>query len=327
MSVDLTTLISNIAGKGHADDGDILALRQAIFGDDVAVSEAEAEALLTLNDALDGENPSWTSLYVEALTDYAVHQTKPEGYVDQQTADWLVGRLLRDGRLQTASELELVLRILETAREVPASLSSFALAQIRDGVLRADGDLIGSQVENPGAISAGEVTLLRRALYAAGGGGNIAITREEADLLFDLNDATAGKQNDPAWSDLFVKAVASHLMFTAVAQPPSRDDALRHEEWLDTPDEGLFSFLTRGLKSLGGFRTSMAVARPQDFVEDKTDEIIAMNEAISADEAQWLAARLDRDGKLQENERALLAFIKESSPSVHPSLAPYLAKV
>jgi hypothetical protein len=327
MFVGLTALISNIAGKGHVEDADILALRQAIFGDDVAVSEAEAEALLTLNDAIDAKNPAWSSLYVEALTDYAVQQTKPSGYVDQKTADWLVGRLMQDGRLQASSELELILRILDTAREVPASLTGFALAQIRDGVLRADGDLLGSQVENPGAISAGEVSLLRRVLYAAGGGGNIAITREEADLLFDLNDATVDQTNDPAWSDLFVKAVASHLMFTAVAQPPSRDDALRHEEWLETPDEGLFSFLTRGLKSLDGFGSSMAIARPELFEDDKTDEIIAANEAISADEAQWLAHRLDRDGRLQENERALLAFIKEHSPSVHPSLAPYLDRV
>ena len=327
MSVDLTTLISNIASKGHVEDADILALRKAIFGEDVAVSEAEAEALLTLNDAVDAKNQAWSSLYVEALTDYAVHQTKPSGYVDQTTADWLVQRLMRDGRLRTGTELELVLRILETAREVPASLTSFALTQIRDGVLRADSKLLESQAESPGVITAEETTLLRRVLYAAGGGGNIAITREEADTLFDLNDATADRPNDPAWSDLFVKAVASHMMFTAVGQAPSRDDALRHEEWLETPDEGLFSFLSRGLKSLGGFRTSMAMARPEVFAEDRTDEIIAANEAISADEAQWLAGRLDRDGKLQENERALLAFIKETSPSVHPSLAPYLNRV
>jgi hypothetical protein len=64
----------------------------------------------------------------------------------------------------------------------------------------------------PGHVGKDEVDLLRRMLYAYGGSGNVAICRTEADVLFDINDATRTADNHPDWADLFVKAIANHLM-------------------------------------------------------------------------------------------------------------------
>ena len=38
---------------------------------------------------------------------------------------------------------------------------------------------------------------MRRMLYAFGGDGNIAITRQEAEVLFDINDATDADEELP----------------------------------------------------------------------------------------------------------------------------------
>jgi hypothetical protein len=70
-------------------------------------------------------------------------------------------------------------------------------------------------------------------LYAFGGDGNIAVTQQEASVLFDINDATAETENHPAWSDLFVKALANFLMATSGYQVPTRQEALRREAWLE----------------------------------------------------------------------------------------------
>jgi hypothetical protein len=58
-----------------------------------------------------------------------------------------------------------------------------------------------------GVIDAAEVASLRAMLFADG-----VIDREEADLVFELNDATSGAKNDPSWQVLFVDAVTAFLL-------------------------------------------------------------------------------------------------------------------
>ncbi len=38
------------------------------------------------------------------------------------------------------------------------------------------------------------------------------IDKEEADFLFELNDAVSGNDNDTSWKDLFVKAISSFVL-------------------------------------------------------------------------------------------------------------------
>jgi len=58
-----------------------------------------------------------------------------------------------------------------------------------------------------GVIDAGEVKELEAVLYEDG-----VIDQEEADFLFELNDAVSGKDNDSSWTDLFVKAISSFVL-------------------------------------------------------------------------------------------------------------------
>ena len=44
-------------------------------------------------------------------------------------------------------------------------------------------------------------------------------------------------------------------------------------------------------------------------------------------EAQWLVDRISHDGRMHENEKALLRFLRDESPDIHPSLKPWLEKV
>ncbi len=58
-----------------------------------------------------------------------------------------------------------------------------------------------------GVIDAAEVKEIKAVIYADG-----SIDREEADFLFELNDAVSGKDNHSSWTDLFVEAIASHVL-------------------------------------------------------------------------------------------------------------------
>ena len=58
-----------------------------------------------------------------------------------------------------------------------------------------------------GIIDASEVNEIQTVIYADG-----KIDQEEADFLFDLNDAVSGKENHSSWKDLFVKAISSFVL-------------------------------------------------------------------------------------------------------------------
>jgi len=58
-----------------------------------------------------------------------------------------------------------------------------------------------------GVIDAAEVKEIEQVIYADG-----SIDREEADFMFELNDAVSGNANHPSWTDLFVKAISSHVL-------------------------------------------------------------------------------------------------------------------
>jgi len=68
-------------------------------------------------------------------------------------------------------------------------------------------DELKKSILEDGVIDAHEVAKLREILYADG-----VIDRDEAELLFDLNDATAGKSNALEWEEFFVASLVKHLL-------------------------------------------------------------------------------------------------------------------
>ncbi len=70
-----------------------------------------------------------------------------------------------------------------------------------------------------GIVDAEEVKKIRERIYADG-----VIDREEADFLFSINDAVSGHDNDPAWQQLFVEALTSHVLEDEVSPDVLDDD-------------------------------------------------------------------------------------------------------
>jgi hypothetical protein len=325
----LSALIDQLKAKRELSADDVLALRRMVFGE-TQVTPEEAEALILLDESVEHAGPEWLDLFVEALTDFVIHQQAPQGYVSEANAAWLVDRIGRDGRVKTQTELELLIRVLEKATSTPASLAGFALAQVKEAVLTAQGPLARGGVLVAGVVTAAEVELMRRILYAFGSDGNVAVTRTEAEVLFDINDASAGAANDPSWDELFVKAIANFLLAASHYQAPSRSEALRREQWLDAPSAGVMGFF-RQMVTGGPAAVRDAYARPEgeDAWAARNAEYAAASrlaEQVTEQEARWLAERLGRDGAVTENERALLRFVKAEAASLHPALRSLVEK-
>jgi len=321
---------TKVSGE-HLSEDDVVTLRRYIYGD-MVVSLEEGAALFRLNNADLTYAPEWYELFPEAIGDILVHQARPQGYASEENATWLIKQVQANGRVCSRTELEAVLHVLEKAREAPEHLEQFALRAVAESVISGTGATRSGADLIPGVIADGEVELLRRVLYAGAGCSGMAISRAEAEILFDLNDATAEAENAPAWSELFAKAVTNHVMALSGFTPPPREVALAREDWLNEPggfDGGLGGFFKKMFGGgVSGVRDAYA-NRSDPFAERGASMAaeIAVNEVVSEGEASWLVERIGRDGVLHENEKALLRFIREESPNIHPALHPLMEKL
>lgn len=317
--------IDDILRRGSIKDTDIARFRRVLYEDGV-ISAQEAELLFRLNTECAVKDSAWAELFVEGITDFLVFQELPQGYLTASNAHWLMDRVSQDGLVESRTELELVVNVLDKARWSPVSLVKFALEQVKHAVISGEGPLRAGQAIEPGRITHGEVDLLRRILYAFGGDGHVAVTRDEADILFDIDEAVEQSEPNAAWTDLFVKAVANVVMSTSGYAVPSREEALRQEAALDAPEQKtsvmafLLSMVQSNLASVkDAYHDQTAEERALAHLEHQRIEIIT-NEVITEAEATWLANRLCRDGRLSPSEHALVAYLKSESPNIHPVL-------
>jgi len=343
--------VDEISARGSIRDSDVAAMRRA-FNEDGTISTSEAEALLSLNSACRVTDATWAPFFIEALTDYVVHQSEPDGYIVVDKADWLVARISRDGHIATNTELELLLNVLDKARWSPPSLAAFALGQVRDAVISGVGVTRAGQMLPAGTIGQSEIDLIRRILYAFAGDGGIAVTRAEAEVLIAINKARARGKSSPAWTELFVKAVGASVLASLGHHIPPREEALRIEVWAKDADargagalladtigsgeegtsarERIGKFLGRMVAGGAGsvwstFRMQSSEERALARLERQRLEIVT-NERIDDAECQWLIENLGKDGKLDANEIELLAFLQRESPLPHPELAAFAAR-
>lgn len=187
----------------------VVMLRRWFIGR-AASTEADIRALLAINTATGGRNDAFTALLVEVATDFLVYQQRPTGRVSERQADWLIAAL-GGGIVDTGAELELLAGVLEAATEAPVRLAAFALAQVRHSAVVGEGPAALGRAHPSRTVDATDVRWIARLLKAAGGHSRRAVSRDEAEVLFDIADACQGARNDGAWSGLFVEAVSDHV--------------------------------------------------------------------------------------------------------------------
>jgi len=316
MRVTKADVEAQIAGRGRIEEQDVLAIRRQVYPGGV-ISAEEADWLFALHERFAEHDEAWARLFVEALTDVMVNQIPPLGHVTPENMQWLLDRIMQDEQVRSATELELLVNVLEKAISAPDPLAVFTMQQVKAEVLRNN------------RLAEREVAMLRRALYAAGGQQNIAITRQEAEVIYDIHDARSGTEDDPAWIELFVKALLSHLMFVSGYEPPTREEALRREAWLNdtTTDTGRFmrNMVESPAKVMALYRAPASSAWEEQA--SRNAAVQAEAEQVIDAEANWLAARMLRDGTLSQAERLLIEALRAEKPQLHPAIQAAINKL
>lgn len=296
-------LVEKLAADGRISDTEAVEVRRAIFPDS-AVTRAEAEALFHLNERVKGDDPAWDACFVEAVCDHLMLANEPFGHVTEEASYWLEMRIGRDGVVEGPTELELVLKLIEKAESCPARLHEFVRQSVSHAIR-----------QNGGTIGEAEVVIIRRVLFAAAGAGNIAVTRQEAEWLFDIDEATAGHAHVSGWRDLFVSAVMNHLFAAGPSSLLDREGMLQRAAWLRKEHRGgLGSFLSRVVE--GGAQGFKEKARQPNQTEGQFARLeqraveAHVAEALDTAEAAWLVTRMRTDSRRTVNEQALVDAVK-----------------
>ena len=336
----ISQLVDELSAKGTIGADDVLRLRQEVWKDGVA-DRNEVEAVFHLDNACHEKDPAWTQFYVDALAEYFVWNAQPRKYVSEENARYLIDNIVKDGKIDSTSELELLINITYWAISCPEELYLFALEAVKDSVLNPETAAYGSN-RPPAVISSSDVEIIRKVIYSASSPGGFTVTKREAELLFELSNKTIEEENASTWPDLFAKGVANFLMFPRGAPiVPSAEEAMSRERWLEER-RGVGEFLSlvgkETIKSIipGNLPVSEARAAVDPFGKiaanrEREREDLRVKEALSREsidrnEAKWLITMMAIDGKLNEAERSLLRFIKQNSPSIDPLLLEVMDK-
>lgn len=278
------------------------ALRREVWGDG-SVSAPEAEKLFDMNRVV---QPSslWTEFFVEAICEFMLSQGEPRGYVTEDEATWLLRRVNRQGRLETHSELELIVKLLERAEYAPSSLRRFALGAIERTVLSGEGPTREGKPTGKPHVDDAEAAMIRRLIFAPASDGPAKVSAAEADMLFRLKDSTLGQENSPEWKKLFVQGIANHLMTYHGAPSSGSDDT-----FLEPP------FPADDTADLG----ALLGHDPANTSDDRNEAIDPLNGPIgansaSASQGNWRKRLYDPAGLRDEYEVALLDFLAKDGP-------------
>ncbi|WP_295528951.1 hypothetical protein [Novosphingobium sp. Chol11] len=303
MSMHFRAIAQQAAANGEIDAEEVLQLRRAAWPDGV-IDPDEADAILTINDLVLNKGPEWTDFLIEAVCEYMLRTDEPRGYVSPAKSAWLIAALDRDGQLDSMTELELLVRVMEKALGTPDELKAYALKQIERAVVFGTGPTRDGGALHAGSITETECQLLRRIIFASGGDGPARVSKAEAEMLFRVKDASLGAVNAPEWERLFVQGVGNAVQGWQAAQGLTRERAAELEAFMNDHTSRVGSFLTR----MARFERPRAAAAARDtFGEAQADG------AVSPAEQGWLDGLIGADGETDPLERALLVFLSENA--------------
>ena len=252
--------LPQVAQDGFISADDALRLRRAIYQGG-GMDRDRAAALFRLHRDHQSHDPAWAELYVEALSDFFYWREGSDSVLTEEAERTLM-HWIGPAEAIDGTELRLLLNLVFRTNGSSETFRAYVLDAVRHSVLHGHEALYGKALRTPGAIDAADVEVIRKLVYGLGGQKGMAIGAAEAAFLFELNHATAGAPNAPAWRELFVKAIAMYLLF-AGASPDRIDD----------------------------------------------------------EEAHWLIAQVRLDQPNLDNERALLAYLKQEA-GLHALLLP-----
>jgi len=277
-------------------NGEVLDIRRKVMAPE-KVAKHDAEALMKLNEQLSTPTEAWKSLFTDAIVDYVVDTSASAGYlVTDFKAKWLTRAIDADHHLDPETEFSLLVKILNKANIISSHLEVYMLKMVKDAVL------------HDGRVSAEDVQMLRRIMYSVGGQGGIDISRQEAEVIYDIHDGTAHADNHDSWGDMFSKMMACYMMAGMSSLEVDENWAVSRDVWLNTETKW--------------GKAKEENEAPVPFILDR--DLQSSLEDITEEEAFWLIERINADERLTPSEAKMLMYLKQECPNLHSTLNEFI---
>ena len=140
--------------------------------------------------------------------------------------------MLTDMTRPTGS-LAALITTIESSPVATGLEAASALAIVRDGVITGEGPTTAGRVHFSRSLDAHDADWCARILTASAI-NETAVSREEAQALFQIDEAAAERSDDGKFDDLFAKAILHHAASVSGLAVPSRSVALSPETAIES---------------------------------------------------------------------------------------------
>lgn len=129
--------------------------------------------------------------------------------------------------------LAALITTLESSSVASGLEAASALAIVRDGVITGEGPTTAGRVHFSRSLDAYDADWCARILTASAI-NQTAVSREEAQALFQIDEAAAERNDNGKFDDLFAKAILHHAASVSGLPVPSRSVALSPETAIES---------------------------------------------------------------------------------------------
>lgn len=134
--------------------------------------------------------------------------------------------------MSTAAVAE-VFGAIETSSIADRRAAAQALTVVRDGVITGEGPTTRGRIHFSRALDADDTAWCARILGASALASQ-PVSRDEAEVLFAINEAARERSDGGRFDDLFAKAVVHHAASASGLPVPPRDVALSPDVSIDS---------------------------------------------------------------------------------------------
>ena len=116
----LRAIIDRAFARERISADDVRELQREVFEHGLTCRE-DIEVLGALDQAIPAADPSWPTFFITSVVEFVVWTSRPTGYVDEETARWLVTALMPMDRATANAHLA-ALEIVREAHQVDEEL-------------------------------------------------------------------------------------------------------------------------------------------------------------------------------------------------------------
>jgi CheY-like chemotaxis protein len=122
-----------------------------------------------------------------------------------------------------------VLAKIASLRTPPPALAAGALVEVWRGLVTGEGPHVRGRVHFSRTLDAEDAALCEHILITAEREVGTAVSREEVDILIEIFETELERRDGGRFDDLFIKAIAHHVVAARGGRVPSRSVALARE--------------------------------------------------------------------------------------------------